>query len=221
MATDTKGLRKAGVILTAENYEDYMRKLRAINQANQEAFNKKPMEEYVAGAKKASQAAKGLSSDTMSLGQKVGLLAKGGMRGIFTKLVGSSAALPPPIAAAAAAIALLTVNLKKFSKEALKVAERNETLGVVLGQVGKNAGYTSDQVEAATSQVKAMGISTSAATHSLTLMAQESIKWTGATKLARVAQDAAVIGMTNSSEAFNRLIYGIKRVRSRFSERLG
>lgn len=97
-----------------------------------------------------------------------------------------------------------------FVKEVALLAARIDTLGVVLNIVGKNAGYTNSQMTAFTAQVEKMGITTQAARNSLTLMAQSQMDLTQASKFARVAQDAAVIGNINSSEAFQRMIYAVK-----------
>ncbi|MFH2075121.1 MAG: hypothetical protein ABIJ57_07205, partial [Pseudomonadota bacterium] len=89
-------------------------------------------------------------------------------------------------------------------------AARYETLGIVMKVVGNNAGYTSEQMEGFAKGLEKTGISMAGSRETLTRMAQAQLDLTQATKLGRVAQDAAVIGNINSSEAFQRLVYGIQ-----------
>jgi hypothetical protein len=107
-------------------------------------------------------------------------------------------------------IALSVGGLISYAKECVMLASRIETLGIVIGEVGKNAGYTKDEMNYFVEAVKKNGITTQAAMDSITKMAQAQLDLTQASKLARVAQDAAVIGNVNSSEAFQRMIWGIK-----------
>lgn len=92
----------------------------------------------------------------------------------------------------------------------IMAAARYETLGVVMRVVGNNAGYTGEQMDTFAKGLEKTGISMIGARESLTRMAQAQIDLTKSTQLARVAQDAAVIGNINSSEAFQRLVYGIQ-----------
>ena len=89
-------------------------------------------------------------------------------------------------------------------------AARYETLGIVMRVVGNNAGYTGEQMEDLAKALEKTGISMSGSRQALTRMAQAQLDLTKATQLGRVAQDAAVIGNINSTEAFQRLVYGIQ-----------
>jgi lambda family phage tail tape measure protein len=100
--------------------------------------------------------------------------------------------------------------LEETLKESVLLAARVETLGVAMGVVGNNAGYTSAQMDAFEKQVKKMGITTESARASLTMIAAAQMDVSKAADMARVAQDAAVIGGINSSEAFQRMTYGIR-----------
>lgn len=91
------------------------------------------------------------------------------------------------------------------------VAARNEELGLVLKVVGRNAGYTQQQLEDYEDATKGMGITTSKARQSLVQMVQAEIDLAHASDLARLSQDAAVIAQMDSSEAFNHLITTIQR----------
>ena len=106
--------------------------------------------------------------------------------------------------------AYATLKLASYVKESTMLAARYETLGIVLSVVGENAGYTADQMEAVAKSLQKSGISMIESRSVLTKMVQAQIDLNDATKLARIAQDAAVIGNINSSEAFDRMIHGIQ-----------
>jgi len=100
--------------------------------------------------------------------------------------------------------------LVQFARDAATLSARYETLGVVMGVVGNNAGYTSQQMENYARALQETGISMVESRNTLAIMAQAHIDLAKATDLAREAQDAAVVGNINSSEAFQRMIYGIQ-----------
>lgn len=94
--------------------------------------------------------------------------------------------------------------------DVVMAAARYETLGVVMRVVGNNAGYTGAQMEKFAQGLEKTGISMTEARQSLIRMTQAHLDLNKASQLARVAQDAAVIGNINSSEAFQRMVYGIQ-----------
>ncbi len=112
--------------------------------------------------------------------------------------------------AAMLGVAFGVYEMINFAKESIMLAARVETLGVVLNVVGENAGYSRGEMKAFVEEVKGMGITTQAAHDAVIKMAQAQINLSDSAKLARVAQDAAVIGNINSSEAFERMINGIR-----------
>ena len=97
-----------------------------------------------------------------------------------------------------------------YAQSTMMLAARHEELGIVMAVVGRNAGYNAAQMAGYASQVQAMGITMIASRNTVVQLAQAEIDLSHASQLARAAQDAAVIGMTNSSDALQRMIYGIK-----------
>ena len=97
-----------------------------------------------------------------------------------------------------------------FIGEITQLTARYETLGVVMGVVGNNAGYTRNQMEQFAQGLQKAGISMLESRNTLAMMASAHIDLTNAQRLGRIAQDAAVIGNLNSSESFQRMIYGIQ-----------
>jgi hypothetical protein len=112
------------------------------------------------------------------------------------------------VKALAASYAVL--KMAQYVKEVTMLAARYETLGVVMRIVGNNAGYSGAQMAAFARGLEKTGISMVEARQSLTRMVQANLDLAQSSKLARVAQDAAVIGNINSSEAFQRMVYGIQ-----------
>lgn len=110
----------------------------------------------------------------------------------------------------AAAAAMAAWKITEYAKDAILLASRVETLSVVMNVVGNNAGYSRAQMEGFAKQIQKMGITTQESMNSLIKMAGAQMDLTKAAQLARVAQDAAVIGNINSSEAFGRMIQGIR-----------
>ena len=97
----------------------------------------------------------------------------------------------------------------KQVRDVTQLAARYDTLGVVMGVIGNNAGYSRAQMAGFQTELEKTGISMLAARDSLNMMAAAQLDLGKSAQLARVAQDAAVIGGINSSEAFNRLVVGI------------
>jgi len=88
-------------------------------------------------------------------------------------------------------------------------AARTQVLGTVLHQVGKNAGYTSGELDQTVEKIKKLGITTQEARTAVVRFIQSELDVAAAAKLARTAQDLAVIAGQNSSEAFTTLTQAI------------
>lgn len=162
------------------------------------------------GAKQAKVAV-----DDMSAGVKntidvlIRLEKQGGSAGSSMQSMSSAASgLESTIKKLAAAFALYKI--AEFAKDAAMAAARYETLGVVMTQVGKNAGYSAAEMEKYSQALQKTGISLTESRQSITRLVQANLDLTKSTQLARVAQDAAVIGNLNSSEAYERLILGVQ-----------
>lgn len=93
---------------------------------------------------------------------------------------------------------------------AAKDAARFETMGIVMENVGANAGYSAKEMAGFEKNLRKAGIAMTESRSVLAMMAQAELDLAKSTDLARIAQDAAVIGNINSSEAFERMVTGIR-----------
>lgn len=100
--------------------------------------------------------------------------------------------------------------IKDYTQQITMMTGRFDTLGVVMNVVGQNAGFTADQMARYQQNLEDAGISMLKSRETVTRMTQANIDLSKSYELARVAQNAAVIGNIDSSEAFQRMIYGIQ-----------
>lgn len=119
----------------------------------------------------------------------------------FSKLNGVVAAL-------AASFALWKIS--DYIKDVATLAARYEMLGVAMHASGKNAFYTKGEMDAAAAGMQKLGISMIESRQQAIRLVTANIALSQATTLARVAQDVARVSGINSSEAFARMIQGIR-----------
>lgn len=105
--------------------------------------------------------------------------------------------------------ALALYKIGGFLKDTAIASSRFQEMGIVMNVVGKNAGYSAEQLAYVDEQMRKTGISMTESRTAITKLSQAHIDLSMATKLARAAQDAAVIGNMNSSEALDAMIHGI------------
>lgn len=115
----------------------------------------------------------------------------------------------------------VAMKILDHAKDIALLNARYETLGVVLQTVGRNAQYTSNQMNAFVQSVQSKGIAMVESRQAIIQMTQAEMDLTKASQLARVAQDAAVIGGINSSEAFTRMISGIQKAEMEILDTIG
>lgn len=108
------------------------------------------------------------------------------------------------------ASAFAAMKLADQVKELTLLAARYDTMNVVMLRAGSNAGYTGKQMYEFQKALEETGISMLESRNTLTQLATAHIDLNNAQKLARGAQDLAVVANINSSEAFQRLVHGIK-----------
>ncbi|BBV97898.1 DUF4214 domain-containing protein [Pseudomonas monteilii] len=123
--------------------------------------------------------------------------------------------------AKAATAAFGAIKLGAVVEDAVKLAARYDQLGLVMNTVAANAGRSTIEIAALDEELRRVGISAIQSRNNIIKMMSANIDLAQATKLARLAQDAAVVGNTNSSEAFERLIRGIQSAEKETLETLG
>lgn len=151
--------------------------------------------------------ARKVNNSLQSIERQAKQMSSGGSRA-FDDLKGSIGGLSRFLPIVASGFAAL--KLGELAKESALLAARYDTLGVVMNVVGNNAGYTSGQMAAFQAGLQKTGISMIESRNNLARMAQANMDLAKSSNLARIAQDAAVIGNINSSQAFERLVYGIQ-----------
>lgn len=95
-------------------------------------------------------------------------------------------------------------------EKATFAAGRYDQLGIIMEVVGRNAGHSAGELAQLQSELESTGISMEQSRQVITRLIQANIDLSQATRLARLAQDAATIGNISSSEALERLVVGVQ-----------
>ncbi len=98
-----------------------------------------------------------------------------------------------------------------FGIESIKTAGRTQEMKIVLQVLGNRIGKTAEEMQGYVDGVKEMGIRTDAAQQLVASFTKRNLDLSKAQDLARVAQDAAVVAMKDSSTVLSRLTEGIER----------
>lgn len=128
------------------------------------------------------------------------------------------------LAAAAGTVTAGFLTMRKaldITKEAAMLAARVTTLGVVTQQLGRNIGMTEPEIRKIEESIEDMGITTQASRQAVAMMIQSQVDLAKSTELARLAQDAAVIANTDSSDAFERLVRIVQTGNIRMARTIG
>jgi len=183
-----------------------MRSMRA--EVKSTAWQMKELED---AGKKNTQAYKTLETQLVKSGQEIkglGRLSRGTTSEVkrsFYQLIEAGENLTTIFAG----VGFVFNKMFDKAKDVVMAAANVETMGVVVHQLGKNIGVTATKIDGYVESVKKMGITSIVANQTIAKMIQANVKLEHASKLARLSQDAAVIGQIDSSEALDRLIHGI------------
>ncbi len=167
--------------------------------------------EAVVGARKVKDALGSIDSAT----KNVGASGTASFNTLGRSVSGLTRLLP------ALAAGFSAVKLADYVKDAALLAARYETLGASVLVVGRNAGYTGQNIAYYETMLRKTGITAIESRASIASMAAANMDLAKSSQLARIAQDAAVIGNINSSEAFQRLVYGIKSAQVEILRNIG
>lgn len=171
-------------------------------------------DQWNAGLQKATAMQKEAQAASKKLGDEIKNTGEKGRNGFKAAADGLSnlKSKMDPVTNAAIKLGGIFAGYKiaEFTKDTALAAARHETLGVVMEVVGRNAGYSAAQMHAYDAALQKTGISMIESRANLARLVSAHIDLSNATKLARAAQDTAVLGNINSSEAFERLVFGIQ-----------
>lgn len=121
-----------------------------------------------------------------------------------------------PLAAAFAGL-----KIGELIKDSTLLASRYDQLGLIMNVVGKNVGRSAESLDQLQANLQKTGISAIQSRNNIIKMISANIDLSKATDLARLAQDAAAVAGTSSSEAFARLVRGIQSAEKETLETLG
>ncbi|KAF0234079.1 MAG: tail tape measure [Desulfovibrionaceae bacterium] len=113
------------------------------------------------------------------------------------------------------------LKLADFVRDSALAAARFETLGVVMEVVGRNAGIAKATMDATATSLQKQGIAMVESRDATVKLTQAGIDLARATELGRIAQDAAVIGQMNSSQAFMHMVTAIQSAQPEMLRTIG
>ena len=119
------------------------------------------------------------------------------------------------------AVVLGAVGLAALGKEAALAAARYDTLGVVMEVVGRNAGISRQVMDETSKSLQRQGIAMVESRDATVRLTQAGIDLAQTNRLGRIAQDAAVIGQMNSSQAFMTMISAIQTAQPEMLRTIG
>jgi len=99
--------------------------------------------------------------------------------------------------------------LKSFGMESFHAAARVDELDIAMGAIGESTGIGYEAIKEAADGIRSQGIEMASAQQIAIQFAQANLDMAAASKIARVAQDLAVVAGLNSTETTNRLIKAI------------
>ena len=97
-----------------------------------------------------------------------------------------------------------------FGEKSIQAAARVQEMDVVLQNLAKTSGISKQTIDKQVAGVRDMGIEYAEAQDTISGFIQTNMDVTKASALARVAQDAAVLSTSNSTETLQRLMWGIQ-----------
>lgn len=109
----------------------------------------------------------------------------------------------------------------EYALRAPVLAEQNRTLSVVTDALAGANNLNTTAVRAQVEAVQDLGITTRRSFDAVNNMIVAQVRLADATKVTRIAQNAAVVGLTDSSEALQRLIFGAVTRQPEVLRRLG
>lgn len=165
--------------------------------------------QFKAGAKEMDNAIKGIGTTADQTKAPVSRLQQS-----FADLEAKAAKAIIPLAAISA---VLVATVGKM----VMTAARTQELGVVVENMGRVAGYSEGELTKVEKEIKDLGITTQSARTIMTRFIGAELDLADASKVARAAQDLAVIGMQDSSTAAANLTYAIASMQPRILRQYG
>lgn len=111
--------------------------------------------------------------------------------------------------------------LVDFLKSSTLLAGRVQNLDTIMRTVGSTANLTGGEIKFVEGRMKQLGITTQAARIIITKFAQNNLEMAKSLRIARIAQDAAVVAGTNSSIAAEKITIAIQRLDTRLLRNQG